>query len=287
MFWTAGGASAPHGLCGAPWRSCPGDAAGVTQLRPCRPKGRNRMRLRWWPRRFLDILPHRSVPPAGAFWLDGHYLVARCPEGLDAFGALATPASCARPVSKPLPELVRYKFLDGCPFASPRTTEWLDSLESPLSGHAMTRVAKGAGEAVRERNCWMKAWPSGRSGDSRPAWPTGEVPAGRSRAAVRQGLLLARYCIAAGNNEGGRAPFAVPLRTIGRNGSCWTGSPNSAPASFHFCFPYSPRRGERGGDHLFSVCTGCISERRWAVSRTTSDRRSMQIDSQGVCGCEG
>ncbi len=179
------------------------DAAGVTQLRPLPPERAQSYAAAVEARRFLDILPHleRSAGQA-PFWLDGHYLVARCLEGLDAFGALAILRAVLAQFLNRFPELVRYKFLDGSPFASPRTTEWLDSLESPLSGHAMTRVAKGAGEAVREQELLDE----GLAIRAERGFPAGlahleRVPAGRSRAAVRQGLLLARYCIAAGNKK--------------------------------------------------------------------------------------
>jgi type VI secretion system protein VasJ len=179
------------------------DAAGVTQLRPVPPERAQSYAAAVEARRFLDILPRleRSAGQA-PFWLDGHYLVARCLEGLDASGALAILRAVLAQFLNRFPELVRCKFQDGSPFASPRTAQWLDSLESPLSGHAMTRVAMGAGEAVREQELLdeslairaERGFPAGLSHLER-------VPAGRSRAAVRQGLLLARYCIAAGNKK--------------------------------------------------------------------------------------
>ncbi|WP_245578270.1 type VI secretion system protein TssA [Desulfomicrobium escambiense] len=179
------------------------DGAGVTQLRPVPPERAQSYAAAVEARRFLEVLPRleRSASKA-PFWLDGHHLVARCLEGLDAFGSLAILRAVLAQFLRRFPELVRCKFLDGTPFASPRTAQWLDAIELPPSGQASPRLTIRSGEAVREQELLdeslairaERGFPAGLSHLER-------VPAGRSRAAVRQGLLLARYCIAAGNKK--------------------------------------------------------------------------------------
>lgn len=179
------------------------DAAGVTQLRPVPPERAQSYAAAVEVGRFLEVLPRleRSAGKA-PFWFDGHYLVARCLEGLDASGALVILRSVLAQFLRRYPELVRCKFQDGTPFASPRTMQWLDSLESPWSGQASKCLTSSAGESVHEQELLdeslairaERGFPAGLSHLER-------VPAGRSRAAVRQGLLLARYCIAAGNKK--------------------------------------------------------------------------------------
>ncbi len=179
------------------------DPACVTQLRPVPPDKAHAYSAAVEGGRFHDALPQLEASAGKApFWLDGHHLVARCLEGLGASGALTILRVTLAQFLGRFPDLVRYKFQDGTAFASPRTVQWLDSLETPLLGHVPSRGISGAGETAREQKLLEeslairaeKGFPAGLS-------HLEQVPAGRSRAAVRQGLLLARYCIAAGNKK--------------------------------------------------------------------------------------
>lgn len=179
------------------------DTAFVTQMRPVPPEKVQAYSAAVEAGQFQDVLPQlESSAGKAPFWLDGHCLVARCLEGLGASGSLAVLRLALAQFLHRFPALVRYKFQDGTAFASPRTVQWLDSLEAPLCGHIPARVISGAGEAAREQ----KLLDESLAIRAERGFPAGlshleQVPAGRSRAAVRQGLLLARYCIAAGNKK--------------------------------------------------------------------------------------
>lgn len=182
----------------------PADAAGTTPLRPVPPDRVQAYCAAVENKRFSEILPQlESSAGQAPFWLDGHHLVARCLEGLDATAPLDILRALLVRFLNRFPELVRYKFQDGTPFASPRTMQWLDSLEAPSSAAGQNRFRVEAGEAAREHELLAeslairaeKGFQAGLSHLER-------VPPGRSRAAVRQGLLQARYCIASGNKKG-------------------------------------------------------------------------------------
>ena len=181
----------------------PADTACVTQLRPVPPEKALAYSTEVEAGRFRDVLPRLEVSAGKApFWLDGHRLVACCLEGMGASGALSVLRTVLVQFLCRFPELPRYKFQDGTPFASPRTLQWLDSLESPLATRPSSRSNSGGGEAALEQELLdaglaIRAERGFQAGLSHLE----RVPAGRSRAAVRQGLLLARYCVAAGNKK--------------------------------------------------------------------------------------
>ena len=179
------------------------DAAGVTQLRPVTPDRVQTYAAAVEAGRYREILPQLENSAGKApFWFDGHYLVARCLEGLDAQGALFILRAVLSRFLGRFPDLARYKFQDGTPFASPRTMQWLDALDASFAGSAPMRMPFGAGEGAREQELLdeslairaEKGFQAGLSHLDRH-------PAGRSRAAVRQGLLMARYCVAAGSKK--------------------------------------------------------------------------------------
>ena len=181
------------------------DAAGVTMLRSIPSDRAQLYSAAVENKRYMEVFPQleRSVAQA-PFWLDGHHLVARCLEGLGVVSSLVVLRAIIAQFLQSFPELLRYKFQDGTPFASPRTSQWLESLESPLSAHAAPRNSSSGAGAVREQELldeslaiWAeRGFQAGLSHLER-------IPAGRSRASVRQGVLLARYCIAARNKKAG------------------------------------------------------------------------------------
>ena len=179
------------------------DAAGVTQLRPVTPDRAQAYTAAVEAGRYREVLPQLEKSAGKApFWFDGHYLVARCLEGLDAQGALFILRAVLSQFLGRFPDLARCKFQDGTPFASPRTMQWLDALDASFAGSAPMRVSFGAGEGAREQELLdeslairvEKGFQAGLAHLER-------YPAGRSRAAVRQGLLMARYCVAAGSKK--------------------------------------------------------------------------------------
>lgn len=179
------------------------DSSGITQLRSVPLERAQGYAAAVEARKYKDVLPQLEGSAGKApFWFDGHYLVARCLEGLDAQGALIILRAVLSQFLSRFPDLPRYKFQDGTPFASPRTMQWLDALDASFAGSAPMRVPFGAGEGAREQELLdeslairlEKGFQAGLSHLERH-------PAGRSRAAVRQGLLMARYCVAAGSKK--------------------------------------------------------------------------------------
>jgi len=182
----------------------PADAVGTTPLRPVPQDRVQAYSTAVESKRFSEILPQlESSSGQAPFWFDGHHLVARCLEGLDAAAPLAILRATLAQFLNRFPELVRYKFQDGTPFASPRTMQWLDSLETPSSAAVQNRIGLEVGEGAREHELLAESLAiRAEKGFQAGLSHLEKIPPGRSRAAVRQGLLQARYCIAAGNKKG-------------------------------------------------------------------------------------
>jgi len=87
-------------------------------------------------KQFVQVLPllERAVSMA-PFWLDGHRLVVRCLEGLNAQPAASTVKLALCQLVGRFPNLLSLHFRDGTPFASAETIAWIeDLLQSPLGG---------------------------------------------------------------------------------------------------------------------------------------------------------
>jgi type VI secretion system protein VasJ len=180
------------------------DASGITQLRSVPLDKAQTYSAAVENKRYLEILPQlESSAGQAPFWFDGHYLVARCLEGLEASASLALLRTILAQFLNSFPELTRYKFQDGTPFATPRTLQWLETLQdASFPNPALQRIPHGTGEAVREQELLAEGLAiRAEKGFQAGLSHLGGIPAGRSRAAIRQGLLRARYCIAAGNKK--------------------------------------------------------------------------------------
>jgi type VI secretion system protein VasJ len=181
----------------------PADTTGVTQLRPVPLERAQGYSAAVEARKFTEVLPQLEASAGKApFWFDGHFLVARCLEGLEAHGALLILRVTLAQLLARFPELARYKFQDGTPFASPRTMQWLDALDASFAGSAALRVSLASGESAREQELLDESLAmNAEKGFQAGLAHLEKYPAGRSRAAMRQGLLMARYCVAAGNRK--------------------------------------------------------------------------------------
>jgi type VI secretion system protein VasJ len=179
------------------------DATGVTQLRSVPLERVQAYSAAVEARKYRDVLPQLEGSAGKApFWFDGHYMVARCLEGLDAHGALFILRAALAQFLSRFPDLARCKFQDGTPFASPRTMQWLDTLDASSAGSAALRVSVGSGEGARDQELLDESLAiNAEKGFQAGLTNLEKYPAGRSRAAVRQGLLTARYCVAAGNKK--------------------------------------------------------------------------------------
>jgi type VI secretion system protein VasJ len=181
----------------------PADTTGVTQLRPVPLERAQGYSAAVEARKFTEVLPQLEGSAGKApFWFDGHFLVARCLEGLEAHGALLILRVTLAQLLARFPELGRYKFQDGTPFASPRTMQWLDALDASFAGSAALRVSLAPGESAREQELLDESLAmNAEKGFQAGLAHLEKYPAGRSRAAMRQGMLMARYCVAAGNRK--------------------------------------------------------------------------------------
>jgi type VI secretion system protein VasJ len=160
-------------------------------------------------KQYADILPALERTAARSpFWFEGHAWVARCLEGLNAPDAAAGVGDALGALLRRLPELVGYKFRDETEFAPPAILPWLESLQRPdAAGKAQEPSPAGpapeegapAGEVDGEAARLEQAVEQGmRDGFAAGLRLLGDQPPGRSRPAVRQGLLRARYCLMMG-----------------------------------------------------------------------------------------
>ena len=185
----------------------PADSSGLTQLRRPVPNDKaTAYAAEVAGKRYAETLPllERSAGKA-PFWLDGHYLVARCLEGLDAKPALNILRNILGLFVARFPELLHYKFHDGSPFASPKTLEWLDGLQGggeTLISPMQAGRGGSCSENDREETLLQEAIILNNEKDFQAGLQhLGTVHTGRSRAVIRHGLLRARYCLAAGKTR--------------------------------------------------------------------------------------
>ncbi|MCL1986207.1 MAG: type VI secretion system protein TssA [Betaproteobacteria bacterium] len=159
-------------------------------------------------KRYAEILPQLERSAGRApFWLDGHYMVARCLEGLEATAAFNAIRHAFMQLVGRFPDIVSYSFRDGMPFASPRTQLWIESLNnSPISGIAVSATQSEeqnhTPDTLQDEKRLREAVALYRENDFAAGLRhLGSVPAGRSRMAIRHSLLQARYCLAAANKQ--------------------------------------------------------------------------------------
>lgn len=188
----------------------PADNAGLTQM-PC---GVPREKAQAYAsaienKQFENALPRLERSAAKApYWLEGHYMVARCLEALKATAAHNCVKNALAQLLGRFPELLTYKFKDGEPFAPARIVPWLEALQQgqpsgqpqvPPPGRAP--AAENGEEEARLQEaialCIEEDFHAGLR-------HLGNVPAGRNRSTILHGLLQARYCLAAGKKSAAR-----------------------------------------------------------------------------------
>lgn len=183
------------------------DISGVTQLRSV-PKDRA---LAYQSavdgKRYAEILPQlERTASKSPFWFDGHRLVCICLEELGAIEGLRFIQSVLLQFLGRFPELLVYKYHDGTPFASPKTIHWIESLQSRTSQEYSSHIHpaglssasdEGADEALLRDALALCAEKDFKTGLAHlgPAYPS------RSRGAIKQSLLKAQYCMAAGRTR--------------------------------------------------------------------------------------
>ncbi len=185
----------------------PADSAGLTQM-SC---GVPRERIQGYVsavenRQYESVLPHLERSAAKApYWLEGHYMVARCLEALGATAAHTCVKNMLAQLLGRFPELLTYTFKDGSPFASPKVLPWLESLQTVPPGGMAQPLASGrstAPEDKGEETRLQEAIALSIEEDFHAGLRhLGAVPAGRNRATILHGLLQARYCLSAGKKS--------------------------------------------------------------------------------------
>jgi type VI secretion system protein VasJ len=183
------------------------DAAGKTQLTSGVPADKMQAYVAAVDgKQYAEILPplERSAGKA-PFWLDGHFMVVRCLEGLEAHVAASVVREALSALLKRFPELLSYKFKDNTPFASARVLPWLETLRAPTPvGSFAPGVNPGAfgPEGSEEETRLQEALACNTEKDFQSGLRRlGTVPAGRSRSAVLHGVIQARYCLMAGRKK--------------------------------------------------------------------------------------
>ena len=158
-------------------------------------------------KRFAEMLPQieRSASKA-PFWLDGHYLIVKCLEGLSAnLTAFSIKHALAQLVNR-FPDLLTMKFKDGRPFASPKTVTWIDSFLPTITGNAPFGFGgqhNSSGEArPDEAKLLQDAIGLFQEKDFKAGLDhLGNIPPGKNRAFLRHSILKAHYCSAAGHQQ--------------------------------------------------------------------------------------
>lgn len=147
-----------------------------------------------------EVLPRLERSAAKApYWLDGHCMVARCLEALEAKAALECVRGALARLLERFPALLTYTFRDGSPFASSGAKSWLEALleDQPLGALPAARTS-AVGNADEECLLREALGLNAEKGFSAGLDHLGRVSAGKSRAAVVQRMLRARYCLGAG-----------------------------------------------------------------------------------------
>lgn len=159
-------------------------------------------------KRFQEIIPQIEKTASKApFWLDGHYMVVRCLEGMEAAPAAACIKHALSQLMNRFPALVEYKFKDGTPFASSRTATWLDAVvqstfAGPHSAHTPDVAGSGYNNKGGEELLLQQAISiNAEKGFDAGLAHLGNVPPGRCRASIRHTLLKARYCLSSGKKN--------------------------------------------------------------------------------------
>jgi type VI secretion system protein VasJ len=183
----------------------PSEANGLTQLScPIPSEAISMYTNAVHEKRYAEILPQieratNTVP----YWLDGQYLIVLCLEGISATAvAVSVKHSLAQLIHR-FPDVLSLKFKDGKPFASPKTVAWINSFVSTIFGNdpyaASGQPVISDAAQEEEHNKFQEAMALSAKGDFKAGLELlGGSPPGKSRSFMRQSVLKAKYCIAAG-----------------------------------------------------------------------------------------
>ncbi|MDR1397814.1 MAG: type VI secretion system protein TssA [Desulfarculales bacterium] len=157
-------------------------------------------------KRFSEVLPQLERSAAKApYWFDGHYMVAKCLEGLQATIAQQFVSELLIQFLTKFPELSAYKFYDETPFMSAKTAQWVSEIQKKTN-NSISDIFKDMNESA-DKNILNEAIDIGRQkGFQAGLAHLGNTHPGKNCASIEHGILKARYCIVFG-----KADIAIPL----------------------------------------------------------------------------
>jgi type VI secretion system protein VasJ len=178
---------------------------GITQLRPIPNDRALSYSSAVEDHRFSEILPQLEISAGKMpFWFDGHHMVAKCLEGLEAEEALDIVKITLSHFISLFPQLIDYKYYDSTPFASTKTIHWIaglkygESLNFKPKDILSEEVSKQ--DAVNsEENILKEALNLAKEqGFKKGLSHLGSYQLVKSRFSIKKGYIVARYCLAAG-----------------------------------------------------------------------------------------
>lgn len=158
-------------------------------------------------KRYIEILPQleRSASKA-PFWFEGHYMVAQCLEGLGGTAALSSIHNGLAQLLERFPELLKFTFKCGTPFAPDKIYSWLENIPkkhatAPLQINLSTEY-KELKKFNDDEYRMQEAIKLNNSQNFKAGLlHIGDSPKGKCRDAIYHALTQAKYCIATGKKK--------------------------------------------------------------------------------------
>lgn len=182
------------------------DGTGITQMRPIPKDKLSGYQSAIQTKQFAGILPTLERSAANQpYWLDGHFMVCQCLEALEAIDAHDAVLRTLQRFLRLFPGVKELKYFDNTPFASPATLQWLAGQDQPdakgetaempwLSGTALGAVQSSPGDDESLLQTAIEK--GGEESFGAGLALLGTALSLRSRKAVKNALLQAKYCVA-------------------------------------------------------------------------------------------
>ena len=177
----------------------PSDSNGKTQLSCGIPQDKlQEYQSSFENRQYRDIIyPLEISTGKSPFWLDGHYMVARCLEELKADLAYQVLKVTFIQLINRFPALLNYTFGNGMPFASSAVHDWYHLIsreevfiEKPLSFEKEIMITNSHTDILQEAILLSK-----EQNFHVGLRHLGKASSGRNKSVFTLGILQAKYCI--------------------------------------------------------------------------------------------
>lgn len=149
-------------------------------------------------KQYREILYNLEISTGKSpFWLDGHYMVARCLEELKADIPYQMLKSAFIQLVKRFPALLNYTFSNGMPFASPFVHEWYSIISSDETSQKNIDISEYNPIMPNdESNILHEALILGKEHNFHTGLRhLGKASSGRNKTVFTLGILQAKYCI--------------------------------------------------------------------------------------------